>query len=275
MHVLNAFEIIVALLYGLGTFLYFIGVFVRHARLKKIAMFVTLLGFAVHSYVLVSRLSGFSIADLTQGQFYISLLAWTVLLIYLLAGHTLKLDFLGLTASPLALTLFLWSMTVTTERLPIPPSMSRLWFGLHIGSLFLSIALMGLAFGAGLVYLHLERRIKSKEKLAAWTEEMPSLASFDRVNHLAVAIGFPLNTLGILAGFLWAKLTWHRLFSWDPKEIISIVIWLLFAYLFHQRMVVGWRGRKPAKLAVLVFLVTLGSLLVINFFFSTHHSFQS
>ena len=105
------------------------------------------------------------------------------------------------------------------------------------------------------------------------TRALPALSTCDTVNRWAVAAGFPLYTIGLLSGFIWAKLTWNRIFSYDPKEILAIGVWLLFAFLFHQRLFLGWRGRKTAKLAIRIFGLTLVSLLVINFFVPTHHSF--
>ena len=91
----------------------------------------------------------------------------------------------------------------------------------------------------------------------------------------AARIGFPLYTVSMLAGFLWASFTWKKIISWDPKEIVSIIVWIVFALLFHQRMVLGWRGKKPAKTAIVLFLLCLASLVGVNFLLPTHHSFRS
>ena len=133
---------------------------------------------------------------------------------------------------------------------------------------------MAMAFGAGLVYLYLERKIKTKAKLPNFSKDLPSLETFDRANHWAVCIGFPLYTISMLSGFVWASFTWKRVISWDPKELISLVIWLIFALLYHQRLGLGWRGRKPAKTAIVLFVLCMVSLLGVNFLLPTHHSFR-
>jgi ABC-type uncharacterized transport system permease subunit len=49
----------------------------------------------------------------------------------------------------------------------------------------------------------------------------------------------------------------------------------LFAYLFHQRVAYGWRGRKPAVMTIAVFLLTVLSMLGINFLVpTTFHGFK-
>ena len=152
--------------------------------------------------------------------------------------------------------------------------MSSLWFGTHIICLFLSIALVAIGFGAGVFYLFVHRQIRNKATSNRFRGKSYSLETLDKINHLAVALGFPLFSVGIVSGFLWAKLSWHRVFSWDIKEIWSVIVWILFAYLFHQRMAIGWKGKKPAVLICWIFMLSLISLLIINYLFPTHHSFR-
>jgi ABC-type transport system involved in cytochrome c biogenesis permease subunit len=270
----SVLELAIAFLYLMGSLLYLTGVVTQMDRVRKVALTATITGFTLHTLDLGATLFLPDHASLFMGRFYISLLAWSLLLLYLLMAWRLKLQFLTLTAAPLALVLFLFSFPLSGVRIPIPPELSLLWFSMHIASIFISMGLLALAFGAGLAHIFLERKIKTKARLLGWTNQMPSLQAFDRVNHFAAVIGFPLYTLGMLSGFLWAKLTWDQLFSWDPKELATLFIWFVFAVFFHQRLILGWKGRKPAKMAIWVFLFTLASLIGINFFMPTHHSFS-
>jgi ABC-type transport system involved in cytochrome c biogenesis permease subunit len=108
---------------------------------------------------------------------------------------------------------------------------------------------------------------------------MPALNSFDRINARAVVWGFPLYTLALAAGFIWAPMSFGgesswRSGIWDPKELVSLLVWFLFAALFHLRLINGWRGRKASLLVILIFGVSVFSLIVVNFFMPTHHSFN-
>ncbi len=259
--------------YTVGTVLFIAGALNRKDTMKKAAAWCAFIGFGLHTCALVGGALGHTWITLPRG-FYLKLLSWCMLVIFFVIWWRLKLEFLALIASPLALLLFIFSMTLESQSVIMPKSLSGLFFGLHIGSLFLSLALLVAAFGAGLMFLYLDKKIKAKEKLTGFSKDMPALSVFDRVNHVAVLIGFPAFTLGILSGFFWARSTWGKTFTWDPKEIISMVIWLLFALLFHQRIMIGWRGRKPAKLAILLFVFAIISLVGVNIFLPSHHSFQ-
>ena len=273
MPALNALFILVLAAYFFGATLHLLGVVSGRKKLRHAGEALTVSGFALHTMDLLVLLAAEGGAALLLGEFYFSLLAWSLLLICLFLWWRLRLEMLGLLAAPLALFLFLSSQAVTAQRMPLPKALGGLFFGLHIGALFLAISLLAMACGAGVAYLYLERKIKTKEKLSGFSKALPALSTCDTVNRWAVGAGFPLYTVGLLSGFIWAKLTWNRIFSYDPKEILAIGVWLLFAFLFHQRLFLGWRGRKTAKLAIWIFGLTLVSLLVINFFVPTHHSF--
>lgn len=260
-------------LYLIGSGGHICGIITHSERPKRLGGAVSGAGFALHALTLGLQLADNPAVALASGEFYLSLFSWSLLLILFILWIRLKMSFLGLIATPLALVVLLGSQAVTSARVPLPSSLAGLFFGLHIGTLFISMGLMGMAATAGAAYLKLEKRIKSKEKLLGVWAALPSLEKLDAANRLAVTVGFPLYTVGLVSGFLWAGLTWPRFFSWDPKEVAAVFIWLLFAYLFHQRVALGWRGRKTAWLAIWVFGLTLASMFGINFLVKTHHSF--
>lgn len=268
------FDLLIALLYLTGSITYPLGLVLRRAFLKRIAVWTSVAAFALHTVDLAVRFIEIGAVNLQQGQFYMSLLAWFFVLVFFVLWSRLKHDFLAMITAPLALVLFSSSLAVRTQVLAIPEHFSALWFSLHVGTIFVSLGLITMAFGAGVAYLHLEKIIKTKAKMPGFSKDLPSLETFDRANHWAVSVGFPLYTISLMSGFLWASFTWKRVISWDPKELISIVIWTLFAVLFHQRTALGWRGRKPAKTAIVLFVLCLVSMVGVNFLLPTHHSFR-
>ncbi|RLC00635.1 MAG: c-type cytochrome biogenesis protein CcsB, partial [Deltaproteobacteria bacterium] len=100
---------------------------------------------------------------------------------------------------------------------------------------------------------------------------LPSLELLDSTGYTCIISGFAMLTLGLITGFLYAKLIWGRLWSWDPKEVWSGITWLLYAALLHGRFALGWRGRKAAIISVIGFVVLLFTFLGVNFLLEGHH----
>ena len=57
----------------------------------------------------------------------------------------------------------------------------------------------------------------------------------DNISYRMMGIGFPIFTLGILSGAVWANEAWGSYWSWDIKEVGSFINWLLVALYFHCR----------------------------------------
>lgn len=274
MDALNYLNVSIMLSYLVATLCMLAGIIKRNHAILHFSLGLTLLGFAAHSLMLGTGLFGLSWAEISKSE-YMQLLSWSVLLIYLLLCWRMRIVYLSVTASPLALLLFILALHTRSAQALFPASLKGLFFGLHVGSLFLSLSLIAIAFGAALIFLHLNKKIKNKDKVSGFLKDFPSLNVFDRINHIAVLVGFPLYTLGLASGFIWAQITWGKALSGDPKELVSLVIWFMFAYLFCRRVAFGERGRKAAKLIIYMFLLTIFSLVVVNFFMPTHHSFTA
>ena len=54
----------------------------------------------------------------------------------------------------------------------------------------------------------------------------------------------------MILGMIWANAAWGRYWSWDLKEIWTLLLWLLCTLHWHLRRRPGWRGRRLAWLAV-------------------------
>jgi cytochrome c-type biogenesis protein CcsB len=91
---------------------------------------------------------------------------------------------------------------------------------------------------------------------------LPDGDTLDGVTYRAIGVGFPLFTIGALfAGAVWAQRAWGTPWSWDPKEVSSLIVWLVYAMYLHVRLVRGWRGRRTACLAIVGFALTFFTIL--------------
>ncbi|MBG0789955.1 MAG: cytochrome c biogenesis protein CcsA [Desulfovibrionaceae bacterium] len=252
MDLYDSLHICIIALYALGSVLFLTGTVTGNNRLRRMSIWLAVIGFTLNT-VDLALILGRDSAALAQGAFYFNTLAWSVLAVYFFLWWRLRLEFLAITALPLALLLFVASMSVGGIRVLMPPHLTALFFGLHVGSLVLTLGVLMLAFGAALAFLFYNRKLKTKAGLKQMGDAIPSLNKFDSVNRWAVLLGFPLYTLGLFSSFFWYWIAPDKQFTWDIMKIGSLAVWFLYAFLFHQRVVLGWRGRKPAILTLWVF----------------------
>jgi cytochrome c-type biogenesis protein CcsB len=97
--------------------------------------------------------------------------------------------------------------------------------------------------------------------------------TLDNLSYRVLGIGFPLLTIGILSGAIWANEAWGSYWSWDPKETWALITWLVFAIYLHMRITKGWNGKKPAILATGGFFVVWVCYLGVNLLGKGLHSY--
>ena len=97
--------------------------------------------------------------------------------------------------------------------------------------------------------------------------------TLDNVSYRTIGLGFPLLTIGVIAGAVWANEAWGSYWSWDPKETWALIVWLVFAAYLHARIVRGWQGRRPAILAATGFVVVWVCYLGVNLLGKGLHSY--
>ncbi len=141
--------------------------------------------------------------------------------------------------------------------------------------LFFGYAVFAVAFGAAIMYLLMERELKAQADGRRSSGGCRRSTCSTTSTTAASQIGFPLLTLGIITGSIWAEYAWGSYWSWDPKEVWSLVTWLLYAALLHGRMTVGWRGRKAAILAIVGFCAVLFTFLGVNLLLPGLHSYSN
>ncbi|HEW78594.1 MAG TPA: c-type cytochrome biogenesis protein CcsB, partial [Phycisphaerales bacterium] len=116
--------------------------------------------------------------------------------------------------------------------------------------------------------IHLALRLPAKRKL--W---LSRIELFDNITYRAIALGYPLLTVGIVTGAIWANSCWGRYWSWDPKEMWSLITWIIYSVCLHLRYAAGWKGRWAAWAAIAGFISVIFTYLGVNYLFTGLHSY--
>ena len=267
------FSVITTLLYAVGTVGYLIYVMRTEKAIHRIAYGFLLAGFLSHTLglaMLVSQIRQMPVTTLPQT---FSLFAWAIVGSYLAFQLKFNIRILGTFVSPLAVVFMLLSSAIPGQVIPNSKLFKSFWLTLHVATMFVGMAIFSLAFCAGIMYLLQERQIKTKSFWLLY-RRLPSLEVLDSLNYVCLTFGFPLITIGLISGFVYAGAVWSSFWHWDPKEVLSVVTWLIYAVLLHERLAVGWRGRRAAIMAIIGFSVILVTFVGTSVILKVHHSFK-
>jgi cytochrome c-type biogenesis protein CcsB len=261
------------LVYFVATICYLSGVITRREPLGQVAKWILVGGFGVHCVTLAARWLAIGLTPATSLYEALSFFAWALVGIYLLFDLRYRIAALGAFVCPLALVLMIGG-SAAPKQVPVAnPVLDSWWFPVHVTLAFLGYAVFGVAAMAGIMYLLQERRLKGK-KFTGLFYRLPSLDVLDSINYKCLTFGFPLMTMGIISGAIWANSAWGGYWRWDPKETGALVVWFLYAALLHGRLTVGWRGRRAAIFAILGFLCLLFTFLGVNLLLGGLHTFK-
>lgn len=213
-------------------------------------------------------------------NFYESLVffGWAIVLAFLLLDLRMRRRVLGVFVMPLVLICMGWAQLFGQAGIePLVPALQSRWLTYHVISCFLAYGAFAMSFCVSLMYL-----LKGHDSGASACSEktpqkslLPERRLLDEINYRAVAIGFPIWTVGIVTGSVWAKYAWGRYWSWDPKEAWSLIVWFIYAAFLHARLTRGWSGRATAWLAIGGFAATLFCYIGVNQLLPGLHSYGS
>ena len=270
-HFLYGFALILTLLATAAFIVYLV-------RQKKLAYHwayrLLLAGFAFLTLFVAYQYYALGVAPVLTLKSSLSFFAWAILLVYLLFHLKFRLMVLGSFVAPLGACLLILSSTLPGGEVTVKPVFRSLWLPIHIGTAFLGNGFFAVTFVAGIMYLIQESQIKTK-RLGSLYSRLPSLETLDSINHFALICGFTFMTAGMITGSIYAQVALGSYWRWDPKEVCSLIAWIFYAVLLHERLTVGWRGRRAALLSVIGFLVLLLAFVGANLWLSDYHSFKN
>lgn len=258
--------------YLVSTVGYVASLFAGRVRVAKVSMWVLALAFALHTVYIVMQWMGADSIPSSNIYGSLSFVAWGVSGSYLAFQTKTKTQVLGAFVSPVVVVMMIAASVGLIDGPPIPSALRGPLVSFHILLLLTGGALFALACLAGIMYLVQDNLIRGK-RVSGFSRLLPSLGDLDRINHLCTVWGFPLLTFGIITGSIWARTVWGSDWQWDPKQVFTAVSWVLYAVVVHQRIAIGWKGRKAALLSIIAFAGLLFAFIGVNTFFVTMHNF--
>jgi ABC-type transport system involved in cytochrome c biogenesis permease subunit len=188
---------------------------------------------------------------------------------YLLLARRSPIDGLAPFAALLAAGLVAFALGRDDAVDPLVPALQQpLLLTIHVGSAVLAYAISGIAFLAAASEIG---QARSGDRIPL----VPPAGVARAVGHRAVLLAFPILTIAIVLGSVWANLAWRSYWSNDPKELAAAATWLVFGAYLH---VAGRRDRWERLapwLIVLGFAGVLFTYIGAGLFFIGEHSYAA
>lgn len=252
----------------------------------------------------------FPLSNLYESLFF---LAWGMTTLHLVGEGWSQSRWVGVVTAPVILGITAFAALVLPSDMqaaaPLVPALQSNWLMMHVTIMMLSYAALLVGSLVSMAFLVVTRGqavqlrgdsfgVNSGRRHPQWTASevsgsqgggvavltQPTVASLspqrlslaevlDNTSYRLIGLGFPLLTIGIIAGAVWANEAWGTYWSWDPKETWALITWLVFAAYLHARITKGWQGRRPAVVASLGFVVVWVCYLGVNLLGKGLHSY--
>ena len=225
---------------------------------KRLSNYFILTGLSFHCafLIVVSIRSGtLPITTLFESStFYLSL----IVLLSVILKFLYRLQALTPFVMPIVTGFSIASIALVRNDLALTYNLKTFWLFAHIIPLFLGYASFTVSFTFSLMYLTQERQLK-KKSFGPLFESLPSLETLDALMWKTITLGFPLLTIGLVSGTVWAKtsnilgLLWYL----DPKVTLGALTWLIYAAILHLRLGASFHGTRVAIVTIAGFVIVI------------------
>jgi ABC-type transport system involved in cytochrome c biogenesis permease subunit len=254
----------------------------RQPGVGRTATTLLVFGALAHTFVIGMETMQIGHVPIVSPSSAISTSVWLLALGYLYTEMTTEERAMGAFIMPLLVALqAIAAFKGGVETAPAPAVLQGPLFSIHVLSLMLAYASLGLACMIGVTYVLLFKEIKAKQ-LGFFYARLPSLQVLDTMNQRAVILGWAFLTVGIIVGFIWTPqarayaATDPRVQAMsleDPTIFVALVCWGVYSFEAWIARRLGWGGRKTAYLSALGFAIVLLNFLPINYFLTRSHNF--
>jgi ABC-type uncharacterized transport system permease subunit len=221
----------------------------RWGAVARVGPALVALGVPLHAAHIVVWSIVLHVCPVEGIHFALSVISMFACLAYVLARLRYRVDVVGAFVAPQALAFLLASRFV--GPVDDEPRLRSALLPFHVLSNVLGIALFAGAFAAAIAYLLQERRLK--HKALNRVERLPPVDVLDRAEHGFLVAGFPLLTIGILTGTIWAREVESGGLAAMARAGLAYSAWALIGSVLLLRAAAGWRGRRAAVGTILGF----------------------
>ena len=207
-------------------------------------------------------------------MFEFSVVAVTlVMLAFCLWSLKRDLRWLGIfVVTPALLVLGIALVWWYTEAAELMPSLQSYWLVIHVSVAVLAMAVFFIGAMMGLLYLA-QDRVETTGKVSI-LNRFPNSRALERLTYGLHVVAFPLWTFTLIAGAIWARQAWASYWNWDPKEVWTFVIWVVYAAYLHSLVTRGGSKQRATYIALAGFVCILINYGIVNLFFVSQHSYS-
>ncbi|TPG14797.1 c-type cytochrome biogenesis protein CcsB [Pedococcus bigeumensis] len=159
-----------------------------------------------------------------------------------------------------------------TEASELMPSLRSYWLVIHVTVATLATAVF--TIGAALTAVYLLKDAFERSGRASVLDRFPETPAIERTAYSLHIVAFPLWTFTLIAGAIWARQAWASYWNWDPKEVWTFVIWVVYAAYLHSRATSGISRQTASFIALAGYACIIVNFAVVNVFFVGQHSYS-
>lgn len=262
---------ITALAYGASLGFYLWALYGNRRGAGQAATVLLSSGILLHYFVLLERSRGIHAVPYQDLYGSISLFGWLLGVTYLGLELLHRQKSVGAFVLPFVLALFLAAHLMHPVAPPAPPAKGAL-FALHVTLSILAYAAFAISFVLSLMYLAQDRLLRGR-RLGPVFWRFPALELLERMSRSSVMVGLISMAAGIAMGFVWIERITGRVWSGDLKNLVTLLVFALYAAYLRVSHSAGWRGARASALCVLNFVFVVLSFTVVNLYLSRYHRY--
>jgi ABC-type uncharacterized transport system permease subunit len=242
---LNALLYLTAATYAAAATVFLLHLVGRGARgFLRAGVGLLAVGAALHATHIVVSSMVLHICPIKGIHFALSVVSMLACVAYLVVRSRYRIDAVGVLVAPLALTFLVGSQAAHADATATGRVKSAV-LPVHVLANLVGEALFLLAFAAAVAYLIADKQLKKKH-VGSVVSRLPALDALDRAEHAFLLAGFPMLTIGIITGALWAERVESGSAAEVWRSLFGYATWLLFAGVLLLRAWRGWRGKRAA-----------------------------